>query len=61
MTTLTTRLRWVSSKDPMMLQTFLERLGSRVQIYQVVFDGTKWFLWFVPGDNSADILSGNLD
>ena len=61
MTPTHTRLRWVSSKNAQSLQDFLERLGARVQIYQINWTGNKWFLWFVPGDNNADINSGDID
>lgn len=59
---ITTRLRFVKAKKPETIQAFLDRLGVRVQIYgQPVWDGKKWFLWFVPADDSPDILSRDLD
>ena len=56
-----TRLRWVSAKDPLVIQVFLLRLGQRVHINQIVPKGNKWFLWFTPGDADKDITSGDLD
>jgi len=56
-----TRLRWVSAKDPLTIQIYLSRLGQRVHINQIVPKGSKWFLWFTPGDVEADITSGDLD
>lgn len=58
----TTRLRYVSSKDPDIIIDFLNSLGVRVQIYgQPVYAADKWYLWFVPKDNGGDISSINLD
>lgn len=57
----TTRLRWVSAKDPETIQLFLDTLGVRVQIYQIVAKGNKWFLFFVPSDAGDDIASRDLD
>lgn len=55
---LTTRLRFVSSRIPDDLVEWLDRLGVRVQIYgQPVFDGKRWYLWFVPSDSGKDIKS----
>jgi hypothetical protein len=58
----TTRLRYVSAKRPELLVLFLSRLGFRVQIYgSPVWDGKRWFLWFVPPDDIAiDIKSVDL-
>lgn len=58
----TTRLRWVRSKDPDTIVEWTQRIGVRVQIYQVLQakDG-KWYVWFVPGDQSTDLPSGDLD
>lgn len=57
-----TRLRWVSSKDPNKLVKFLERLNFRVQIYQIVFDGSEHVMYFVPDDEVFfdNIKSGKL-
>lgn len=56
-----TRLRFAKSSDPQMFQMWLERLGSRVQIYSMQWDGKAWYLWFVPDDRGADIASIDLD
>lgn len=57
-----TRLRYVRSKDPDMIQQFLEAVGVRVQIYGApVWTGEAWYLWFIPDDRGADINSVNLD
>ena len=56
-----TRLRWAKSKEPSILEAWLVRLGSRVQIYQIVWDGKAWVLWFVPDDRGADVASIDLD
>jgi len=48
----TTRLRFVSAKQPATIELFLSKLGFRVQIYGApVWDGKKWTLWFVPPDD----------
>ncbi len=53
----TTRLRFVRSKKADNLILFLENLGVRVQIYGApVWDGKKWYLWFVPDDRGEDPL-----
>lgn len=58
---LTTRLRFVSARRPEQIVEFLNRLGFRVQIYgSPVWDGKRWFLWFVPPDNGADVKSSSL-
>lgn len=57
-----TRLRWVSSKDQNKLVRFLEALPFRVQIYQIVFNGSEYVMFFVPDDKVAvdGIRSGAL-
>lgn len=56
-----TRLRFVSAKKPEQIQQFLTLLGVRVQIYgSPVWDGNRWYLWFVPDDRKDDIQSVNL-
>ena len=57
----TTRLRYVESKDKIKLIEFCLFIGDRIQIYEIVFAQGKWVMWFVPGDLSKDIRSGNLD
>ena len=56
-----TRLRWVSSKDPALLQEWARRIEQRIQIYSIVPKGGKFYLFFTPGDLEGDILSGDLD
>lgn len=57
----TTRLRFVSAKKPEQIQQFLDLLGRRVQIYGApVWDGNRWYLWFVPNDRASDINSVSL-
>lgn len=51
-----TRLRWVSSKDQNKLVRFLEGLNYRVQIYQIVFNGSEYVMFFVPDD--AVVMDG---
>lgn len=56
-----TRLRFVSAKTAEELPAFLTALGRRVQIYGApVWDGKRWYLWFVPSDRGADIKSIDL-
>ncbi len=57
-----TRLRWVSSKDQNKLVRFLEALTFRVQIYQIVWNGSEFVMFFVPDDSVAidGIKSGKL-
>lgn len=57
----TTRLRFISASDPNLVVAFLEALGVRIQIYGApIFAKGKWYLWFVPGDQGADIPSKDL-
>lgn len=56
----TTRLRWVSAKNPRTIQAFCDNLDKRIEIKAIVKDGGLWFLWFVPDDKRADIPSGQL-
>lgn len=47
-----TRLRYVSARKPAELVQYLTLLGFRVQIYgNPVWDGKRWYLWFVPPDD----------
>ena len=58
----TTRLRFVSAKDPTQITVFLSKIKFRVQIYDIVHDGEKWFCWFVPPDDAMiDIDNIDLD
>lgn len=56
-----TRLRFVTAKDAETLVQFCNRLGVRIQIYDIEFAKGKWYLWFVPDDFKDDIQSGDLD
>ena len=58
---LTTRLRWVSAKEPDTIQAFLRSLERRVQVHDIVFAKGRWYLWFIPGDQDPDIKGGDLD
>jgi len=58
---ITTRLRYASAKKPEVLVQFTNSLGVRVQIYGAPqWDGKKWYLFFVPSDDGADIKSIDL-
>lgn len=58
----TTRLRYVSAKDPNAITVFLSQIKMRVMVYSVVHDGEKWFCWFVPPDDvMKDIDNIDLD
>lgn len=54
----TTRLRWVSAKEPRAIEAFCDGLGKRIEIKSVVWNGTEWVLWFVPDDRGSDVKSG---
>lgn len=58
----TTRLRWRSAKKPEAIQAFCDTLGTRIEVKSVVFNPTdkKWYLWFIPGDQSPDLRSGSM-
>lgn len=56
----TTRLRYVYSKNPKTIVKFCDSLGKRIEVKQIVFDGSLWFLWFVPDDKKNDVPSGQL-
>ena len=50
---ISTRLRHISSKSIDEIEIFLSRLGFRVQIYgSPVWNGKKWFVFFVPPDDT---------
>jgi hypothetical protein len=56
-----TRLRYVTAKSPDDIVQWLTMLGRRVQIYgSPVWDGKRWWLWFVPDDRGGDIPSVKL-
>jgi len=56
-----TRLRYVSAKKPQDIVAFFAALGVRVQLYgSPTYDGKRWFAWFVPNDEGADIKSIDL-
>jgi hypothetical protein len=59
----TTRLRFVSARDPLLLVQWCNMIGVRVQVYgqPVVGPDEKWYLWFVPSDSGKDIPSKELD
>lgn len=56
----TTRLRFISAKKPEALVKFCDSVGKRIEIKQIIFDGSRWFLWFIPDDRKTDIPSGHL-
>ena len=58
----TTRLRYVSAKDPAKLALFLSKLGFRVEIKGApVWDGKRWYVWFIPPDDiTKDVKSVDL-
>lgn len=56
-----TRLRFVSAKLPIDIVMWLNQLGARVQVYGApVYNGKRWYLWFVPSDSGRDIASVDL-
>lgn len=57
----TTRLRYVNSSDPKLIEAFFDNLGRRVQIYEIFYAKSKFWVFFVPGDLSQDIKSVELD
>lgn len=58
-----TRLKWVSSKDPKMLDLFCSKLPFKIEIKgNPVHDGKKWFLFFVlPEFEGVEFISRSLD
>ena len=46
-----TRLRWGSSSDKNKLVRYLEALPYRVQIYEILWDGKEYVMFFVPDDS----------
>jgi len=58
----TTRLRFISSRDPGALSEALDLLPFKVELKQIVKDKGLWFAWFIipelPGldfENKEDI------
>lgn len=57
----TTRLRFVSAKNPEKVVEFFNRLGKRVEIKgSPVWDGKRWYVWFIPDDMKGDVPSVRL-
>ena len=55
-----TRLRFVSAKKPEVITEWLMGM-QRVQIYgSPTFVDGRWYLWFVPNDDGADIPNTKL-
>lgn len=52
----------MKAKKPELLQKFCDGLGSRIQVYSIVWQAQEksWYLWFVPDDKGADIPSGEI-
>lgn len=57
----TTRLRYVRSKDADLISLWTNKIGVRIQIYAVTWNGKQHYVWFVPSDDGEDIRSINLD
>ncbi len=55
MRSIITRLSYVSARKPIDIVIYLRKLGFRVQIYSINFDGKRWVCWFVPGEDSKDV------
>jgi hypothetical protein len=63
-----TRLRYVSSSSPQLLEAFLNALPFKVEIKSITAQGKRWFCWFVLPDNvshkdldkAAEIIEVNL-
>lgn len=52
-----TRLRYISAKDPDLLSVAISSLPFKVEVKGPVFDGKRWFIWFVIPDNVPDTFS----
>lgn len=64
MTIETTRLRWISSKDHELIQTYVaDFLHYKIEIKSINVLKGKWFLWYVLPENEhlKELPSGNLD
>jgi len=57
----TTRLRCIWCPDKTGLSAFCDRLGGRIEIKQIVWDGKNWNLFFVPDDKGMDLMSGSIN
>lgn len=51
----TTRLRYIRSASADELSEFVGRLPYRVQVYSLAWDGSAWFLWYVPPDDQSEV------
>lgn len=61
---LSTRLRYVRSKDPALVEATIESLPVRVQVYSIYFAKGQHYIWFVADENSKEglnIVSEDLD
>ena len=56
-----TRYRFVSSKDLGRIRQFFDTLGVRVQLYDLVVKGGKFYQTYVPDDDGEDVPGGDLD
>ena len=56
-----TRYRFVVSSDLEKIKEFFNRLGVRVQLYDLVVKGGRFYQTFVPSDFGDDIRGGDLD
>ena len=61
MSALTTRLRYVSARNPDLITAFLTRLKHRVMIYSIVYKGDLWFCWYVPPDDMKKGVPDNVN
>ena len=56
-----TRYRFVASRDLMKIREFFNTLGVRVQLYDLVVKGGKFYQTYVPDDQGKDVPGGDLD
>jgi hypothetical protein len=60
-----TRLRYVSSNSPELLEAFINSLPFKVEIKSIAPQNKKWFCWFVLPDNighkDLDKMAGVMD
>lgn len=50
-----TRLRYIRAAAADTLSEFVGRLPYRIQIYSLVWEGSAWFLWYVPPDDHGEV------
>lgn len=61
MRVVSTRLRFIKSKEINLLTSFIDRLSFKVEIKSIAHDGKKWACFFIIPDEIQAFNSFDLD